>query len=90
MIRAMVSCVQSSRLISEAQDRRLSGLERTALTIHLVTCRGCRTWRRQAAMVDQLVTSMPPIRLGDGTRLAAIERIRLGVRRRLDHLDPSA
>jgi putative zinc finger protein len=43
----MLSCRKASRLLSQAQDRRLSLFERAALGLHLVICDGCRAVSRQ-------------------------------------------
>ena len=43
----MLSCKHTTRLLSEALDRPLSGRERLALRLHLVFCRGCRAFRQQ-------------------------------------------
>lgn len=41
------SCKETSALLSQAQDRRLSPGERAGLYLHLIACEGCRNFRRQ-------------------------------------------
>jgi hypothetical protein len=43
----MLSCKESTHLISEAQDRSLSFTEKTALETHMLICVGCRRYREQ-------------------------------------------
>jgi hypothetical protein len=47
----MLSCKQSTHLISEAQDRTLSFTEKAALQTHLLMCSGCRRYREQTAFL---------------------------------------
>ncbi|HEU4352228.1 MAG TPA: zf-HC2 domain-containing protein [Burkholderiales bacterium] len=37
-----LSCKEASRLMSQAEDRKLSQGERVMLTAHLAVCRACR------------------------------------------------
>lgn len=43
----MLSCKEASRLMSEAQDRKLSLGQRLSLRTHLLICRGCANYQRQ-------------------------------------------
>ena len=43
----MLTCKQASRLVSEAQERRLSLRERMSLRWHLWMCANCRRFERQ-------------------------------------------
>lgn len=43
----MINCRQATRLLSEGEDRPLETAERLRLRLHLLTCRGCRNYRRQ-------------------------------------------
>lgn len=45
----MLTCKETTRLLSEAQERRLALAERLALRLHLAICTGCRNFRRQLA-----------------------------------------
>lgn len=47
----MLSCKDSSRLMSEAEDRRLGFGERVGLRLHLAICSGCRNAARQFAFL---------------------------------------
>lgn len=49
----MSSCRQASQLISDAMNRRLTLRERVSLRIHLMVCRACREFKRQAAIVRE-------------------------------------
>jgi len=41
-----LSCDESSRLVSDNLERKLSRAERMALRLHLMVCRKCRAFRR--------------------------------------------
>lgn len=43
----MLNCKEVTRLLSEAQDRKLSVSERLKLEMHLAMCRGCSNFRKQ-------------------------------------------
>ena len=43
----MLSCKDATRMMSEAQDRKLGAGERLQLEMHLAMCRGCRNVRQQ-------------------------------------------
>lgn len=43
----MLSCKDATRMMSEAQDRKLGAGERFQLEMHLAMCRGCRAFRQQ-------------------------------------------
>lgn len=43
----MLSCKESTYLISAARDRPLGIRERFALKLHLLICRGCTNYDRQ-------------------------------------------
>lgn len=47
----MLSCKQTSQLISQSLDRRLSGRERLALRFHLMMCDACTRFGKQLAML---------------------------------------
>jgi hypothetical protein len=38
----LLSCKETSRLLSQGQDRRFGFGERVALRVHLAICKGCR------------------------------------------------
>jgi predicted anti-sigma-YlaC factor YlaD len=43
----MLKCKSVTHLLSEAQDRPLTLVERTQLAMHLAMCTGCRNYKRQ-------------------------------------------
>ena len=43
----MLTCKEATRIMSEAQDRKLGAGERLQLEMHLTLCRGCRNFRQQ-------------------------------------------
>jgi hypothetical protein len=43
----MLSCKQTTELLSQGQDRKLGLREKIALRLHLAICDGCRNFRRQ-------------------------------------------
>lgn len=47
----MLSCKDASRLMSEAQDRKLGLAERLQLDLHLALCKGCRNFNEQMAFL---------------------------------------
>lgn len=50
----MLSCKETSLLVSQARDRRLSWSERWAVRLHLWICEQCRKFARQMAVFDRL------------------------------------
>jgi len=47
----VVSCKEASLLLSEAEDRRLSLLERVKLRLHLSVCDACTRFSQQIAFL---------------------------------------
>ncbi len=43
----LLSCKETTRLLSQGEDRELGFGERVALRLHLVICDGCRNVRAQ-------------------------------------------
>jgi predicted anti-sigma-YlaC factor YlaD len=43
----VLSCKEATRLMSEAQDRKLGLAERVQLEMHLAICKGCRNFDAQ-------------------------------------------
>ncbi|MDP1606149.1 MAG: zf-HC2 domain-containing protein [Rhodocyclaceae bacterium] len=43
----MLSCKDTTHLLSAAQDRKLAWSERMSLEMHLVMCKGCTNFRKQ-------------------------------------------
>lgn len=50
----MLSCHESTRLLSQAQERRLTFGERAALRVHLAMCVGCRNFSRQVDILRRV------------------------------------
>ncbi|GIX22662.1 MAG: hypothetical protein KatS3mg121_1445 [Gammaproteobacteria bacterium] len=49
----MLSCEETSRLLSEARERRLGWRQRLALRLHLALCSGCRRFGRQLDLLGR-------------------------------------
>ncbi|WP_275099678.1 zf-HC2 domain-containing protein [Sedimenticola hydrogenitrophicus] len=47
----MLNCKQTTKLLSEKQDRPLSFRERVALRLHLIMCSGCTNYDRQMGFI---------------------------------------
>ena len=47
----MRSCKETSKLLSDAQERQLGIAEQLGLKLHLLFCLGCRNFRRQLAFI---------------------------------------
>jgi hypothetical protein len=43
----MLSCKETTRLLSQGEDRKLAFGERVALRVHLAICKGCRNVNAQ-------------------------------------------
>ena len=43
----MMNCREATRLMSEAQDRKLTLAESAELRIHTLICKGCRNFNQQ-------------------------------------------
>lgn len=54
----MISCRETTRLVSQGLDRELAFGERVALRMHLVICLGCRRAARQMRFVRRAVREM--------------------------------
>jgi hypothetical protein len=51
----MLTCKETSLLLSQAQERPLGMTERVALRLHLLLCKGCRNFRAQLAVLRTVV-----------------------------------
>jgi hypothetical protein len=49
----MLTCKDASKLISEAQDRKLGLRERIGLRLHLWMCKSCRLFEKQLCQLRQ-------------------------------------
>ena len=61
----MLNCRQVSHLVSEAQDRRLSLLERWRLRVHLKVCEGCRHFQDHMQFMRSAAHYHPLLRDAD-------------------------
>jgi hypothetical protein len=50
-----LSCREVTRIVLEAQDRKLSVTERMALQMHWSICAACRQFRDQADLMRQAI-----------------------------------
>ena len=58
----MLSCRQSTRLMSEQHERELSTRERVELRMHTLLCKGCSNYRKQIAFIRRAAKA---VREGD-------------------------
>jgi predicted anti-sigma-YlaC factor YlaD len=49
----MMNCQQTTRLISESQERALSLPEKVSLNMHLMMCKGCKNFSLQVPFLSQ-------------------------------------
>ena len=56
----MLSCKETSRLLSQGEDRKLGLGERVALRVHLVICDGCRNMKAQLKFLRLAVKNLSP------------------------------
>jgi hypothetical protein len=57
----IISCKESTRLVSQGLDRELAFGERVALRVHLVICLGCRRAGRQMEFLRKAVRELAEI-----------------------------
>lgn len=55
----LLSCKETTRLISQGLDRELALGERLALRLHYAYCLGCRRAGRQMAFLRRAVRELP-------------------------------
>ncbi|NDP38498.1 MAG: zf-HC2 domain-containing protein [Rhodoferax sp.] len=48
-----MSCMQATRLISEAQERDLSLPEKLSVKVHVMICTGCKNFSLQVPFIGQ-------------------------------------
>lgn len=58
----MLSCKESTRLVSEGLDRELPFWQRFGLRLHRVMCRGCSRFARQITALNRIIAD----HYGDG------------------------
>jgi len=54
----LLSCKETTRLLSQGEDRRLAFGERVALRVHLAICNGCRNVSAQFRFLRQAVQAL--------------------------------
>jgi len=54
----MLSCKETTRLLSQGEDRKLAFGERVALRIHLAICNGCRNVNAQFGFLRLTMKSL--------------------------------
>ena len=54
----LLSCKETTRLLSQGEDRKLAFGERVALRLHLVICNGCRNVNAQFKFLRTAVKSL--------------------------------
>jgi len=59
----MLTCKETTRLVSQGLDRELAFGERVALRLHLAVCLGCRRARSQMRFVRKAVRELVEIDL---------------------------
>lgn len=59
----MLSCKETTRLVSQGLDRELAFGERVLLRVHLAYCMGCRRTRRQLTFLRRAVRELVEIDL---------------------------
>jgi hypothetical protein len=62
----IISCKETTRLVSQGLDRELAFGERVALRVHLVICLGCRRAKRQMEFLRRAVRELVEIDLKAG------------------------
>lgn len=64
----LLSCKETTRLLSQGEDRKLAFGERVALHVHLAICNGCRNVSAQFTFLRVAVKSLA--RDGDDKEIA--------------------
>jgi hypothetical protein len=54
----LLSCKETTRLLSQGEDRKLAFGERVALRVHLAICNGCRNVSAQFRFLRVAVNSL--------------------------------
>lgn len=66
-----LTCDQSSRLVSDSQERELELHERVALRLHMASCKGCRRMRVQFKQLHKIALRF---RKGKTPQLAGLSK----------------
>jgi cytochrome c551/c552 len=65
----MMNCDRATMLMSQAQERTLTAMERGALVLHKSMCRGCHNFERQLPTLREAArryADLPDQALSDG------------------------
>ena len=54
----LLSCKETTRLLSQGEDRKLAFGERVALRVHLAICDGCTNFRNQVAFLRKAIARL--------------------------------
>lgn len=74
----MLSCKQTSQLLSQSLDRQLSARERFALRLHLWICKYCRRFGQQIQLLRVAMKQLGERVEGDsGIQLPAEAKVRI-------------
>lgn len=66
-----LTCDQSSRLVSDSQERELHLHERVALRLHMASCKGCRRMRRHLSLMREIASR---VRAGKAPQSASLSK----------------
>lgn len=72
----MLTCKETSALISAQYDRRLGLAERVFLHLHLMMCRYCSAVARQIALIQRLVKLSPDTDLSLYSNVCLLDKVR--------------
>ena len=68
----MLSCKETSELLSRAQDERLSFPERMGLRFHLMMCSLCRGYEKQLRFIRQAAEALSQASAQDDESVSAL------------------
>jgi len=55
-----MKCSHATKLLSEAEERQLTGRERLRLRFHVFVCTACRRFKKQLGLLRLLLTEASP------------------------------
>ncbi len=55
-----MKCSHATKLLSEAEERQLTRLERFSLRFHILVCTACRRFQKQLGLLRQLLIAASP------------------------------
>ena len=50
-----MNCLKVTKLISDAQERQLSFIEKVGMQAHLITCPHCRNFKRNSEQISKMM-----------------------------------